>query len=183
MHQPGGASSNVASRIDLGGDQVGGSKRRRPELLHRARNASGRAGMIRNLIKVVKHMKTPGSMMQKSVHKIRFFAPTNAAPSHHYGRTIIGADDRITGIHKSTIAFASGPMSIGAGRWPYSSPLEGRINRKYPTPWPPSEHGSGTRMIPPSRSPNKRKVGTAGVTKSGPLSRRAPTRGAKRPRP
>ena len=58
----------------------------------------------------------PGSTMQKSVHKIRFFARTNAAPSHHYGRTIIGADDRITGIHKSTIAVATGLMSIGASK-------------------------------------------------------------------
>lgn len=36
---------------DLEGDQVGGSKRRRPKLLQRARNASGRAGMINNFIR------------------------------------------------------------------------------------------------------------------------------------
>ena len=56
---------------DLGGDQVGGSKRRRPKLLQRARNASGRAGPILNLIKAVKGMKIPGGTMQKSVDKIR----------------------------------------------------------------------------------------------------------------
>ena len=101
---------------DLGGDQVAGRRRRRPRLLLRARNAPVRGGRIRSLITAAKGMKLPGSMMQANLRKIRRFASANAAPSHHYGRTIVGTDDSITGIHKSTIAAATGHMSVGASR-------------------------------------------------------------------
>lgn len=65
----------VMSRIgtDLGGDQAGGSKRRRPKLLQRACNASGRAGTIINLIKAVKGMKIPGSTMQQTRRQDKVF--------------------------------------------------------------------------------------------------------------
>ena len=45
---------------------------------------------------------------------MRNLAHTNAAPGHHYGHTVIGADPAVTAIHKATLAAATGHMGKGA---------------------------------------------------------------------
>ena len=65
---------------------------------------------IKNLAKVVKGMKLSSSLLRDNLRKIRNFVRTSAAPTHHYGHTIVGADLKVTEIHQSTIASATGYM-------------------------------------------------------------------------
>ena len=68
------------------------------------------------MITVVKGLKLPCGVIQANIRRSRSFVRIDAAPVHQYGRTIVGADDRITGIHKSTIAAATKHMSVGGSR-------------------------------------------------------------------
>ena len=68
------------------------------------------------MVTIVKGMKLSSGVIRGNIRKIHNFVRTNAAPAHQYGRTIVGSDPKVTDIHKSTIAAATGHMSAGASR-------------------------------------------------------------------
>ena len=55
-------------------------------------------------------MKDTSKVIHSNLCKVRNLARTNAAPAHHYGRTIIGADPAVAAIRKATLAAATGRM-------------------------------------------------------------------------
>ena len=129
---------------DLGGDQAVGYKRRRPKLLQRANAAAARGARIKNLVKVVKGVKVSSSILRGNLRKIRNSVRTNAAPAHHYGRTIVGQtlrSPKYTSI-RLPLPRATWPKARPV-RYPYRWRLAEKTSRKCLITWPPSRLGLG----------------------------------------